>query len=278
MTTRGTWVVSQDSWHYKLYKTWLDYGGSNPSSYKENLCHYWRVVIFWALARWFVNREFKEKWWLRPVSIFGVTTIVVGSGILAYFFPLQMGIGVISLIAFVGLAIGLGFFSVWVTDDPERNRKWKRGVWIALCVLTFPIWIIPYLLVKLCETRPMIALGHRLKKIWNWFWDNDFWFDVPWGIYVIFTAIIASIIAATYIVGPIVLSWIGGIIVAIGFAMFVMWLVLGVLAPRVRNWILANKDQEKPKGTSTAKLAWGGVVAKKHKICPFVDILPKEGQ
>lgn len=46
-------VKDPSLWHAKLYLYWLATGGMNGPGYKENFCHYWRVVLLWAPRRWF---------------------------------------------------------------------------------------------------------------------------------------------------------------------------------------------------------------------------------
>lgn len=81
MTERSTWVIPTDTWHAKMYRQWLKFGKfKNPTyylnymdeePYRENLCHYWRVVLFWApinLVGWYLfsSRSFEPSDDKRP--------------------------------------------------------------------------------------------------------------------------------------------------------------------------------------------------------------------
>lgn len=49
---RSTQVVSAQSWHAKMYSYWRQHGVFKKDDYRENLCHYVRVVLFWAPIAW----------------------------------------------------------------------------------------------------------------------------------------------------------------------------------------------------------------------------------
>ena len=50
-------VKSSSVWHARLYLYWLKTGGQNREGYQENWCHYWRVVLLYALRRWLFTEE-----------------------------------------------------------------------------------------------------------------------------------------------------------------------------------------------------------------------------
>ena len=45
-------TINMGSWHYRWYAYWLVASGGNKPNYKENLCHYMRVLVFWAPLCW----------------------------------------------------------------------------------------------------------------------------------------------------------------------------------------------------------------------------------
>lgn len=45
-------TIKTDSWHYRWYAYWLERGRGNKPHYQENLCHYVRVLLFWAPMTW----------------------------------------------------------------------------------------------------------------------------------------------------------------------------------------------------------------------------------
>lgn len=44
--------VERTSWHFRWYSYWLQTGRANSLGYRENLCHYVRVLVFWAPITW----------------------------------------------------------------------------------------------------------------------------------------------------------------------------------------------------------------------------------
>ncbi len=52
---RSTQVVSAQSWHAKMYSYWRQHGLIKTKDYRENLCHYVRVVLIWAPIAWMYN-------------------------------------------------------------------------------------------------------------------------------------------------------------------------------------------------------------------------------
>lgn len=45
-------IIDIHSWHYRWYAYWLKEGRGTTPSYQENLCHYVRVLLFWAPVTW----------------------------------------------------------------------------------------------------------------------------------------------------------------------------------------------------------------------------------
>ena len=64
-------TIKTESWHYKWYADWLANGGGNAPSYKENLCHYVRVLLFWAPATWIDQHTFWDWGKLTERAFFG---------------------------------------------------------------------------------------------------------------------------------------------------------------------------------------------------------------
>lgn len=70
---RSTQVVKADSWHAKMYAFWQNHGLVKNQNYRENLCHYCRVVTIWGPLSWFVfGNLFSRK--VRPYV--AVTTLL----------------------------------------------------------------------------------------------------------------------------------------------------------------------------------------------------------
>lgn len=66
MNDRSMWVIPANKWHAKVYNNWLVFGifKAPVAGYQENLCHYWRVVVFWSwwtrLIVWLIERKTLE--------------------------------------------------------------------------------------------------------------------------------------------------------------------------------------------------------------------------
>ena len=61
MSDRSTLVVSARSWHGRLYTWWRAQGGFKTIGYRENLCHYWRVVAIWAPLKFFLVNSSNDR-------------------------------------------------------------------------------------------------------------------------------------------------------------------------------------------------------------------------
>lgn len=56
---RGEIRIRQSAWYHQIYLWWLAHGGQVREGYRENLCHYMRVILIWAPLLWF----FKTPVW-----------------------------------------------------------------------------------------------------------------------------------------------------------------------------------------------------------------------
>src|SRR3989338_1535980 len=65
---RRTLDISKDSLLWRWYMYWVKLGGEKPD-YKENLCHFVRVLCFWAPLRWFFMAHAKHAKVVSPWSI-----------------------------------------------------------------------------------------------------------------------------------------------------------------------------------------------------------------
>ena len=71
-------TIKTDSWHYKWYAYWLTHGRGNTPAYKENFCHYVRVLMFWAPITWIDQHTFWdwEKLTMRTmIGVFAVSML-----------------------------------------------------------------------------------------------------------------------------------------------------------------------------------------------------------
>lgn len=69
-------TIKTDSWHYKWYAYWLTYGRGNKIEFRENLCHYVRVLLFWAPMTW-IDRHTAWDWGVwTPRFVLGVIALI----------------------------------------------------------------------------------------------------------------------------------------------------------------------------------------------------------
>src|SRR5579863_5972824 len=112
MTERATLTVSTSSWHGRAYAYWRQHAKHKTVGYRENLCHYCRVVLFWAPFAWFMHAggEF-----IRPVTVFLAAVLV--AGVTAAFLLAPGGtlatLGVLAVAVALCGVLGLAF---WLTD------------------------------------------------------------------------------------------------------------------------------------------------------------------
>lgn len=133
---RSTWTIPQNRWHARIWAYWHEIAFfKNKRRYTENLCHYWRVVLFWgpvmAFFNWFLaggkpsdprNREDK----VPPVFFLAFGLILGTWGAIAF------SVGSIALGAtiFVGGPLGLAatiagaVFVAGKIDDYQRDRMY----------------------------------------------------------------------------------------------------------------------------------------------------------
>src|SRR5271166_5287519 len=120
-----------------MYNYWRTKARFKTVGYRENLCHYVRVVLFWAPLMW-VRRGRIVK---LPVWAYLVATaagVLIWAG-LTYWtdatVEVLMGVGAFLLI--VGVVVG----AVFVYDkNPKRVKK-------VAAVATVPLWGLVYLLI-----------------------------------------------------------------------------------------------------------------------------------
>ena len=77
--------IHTDSWHYRLYAYWLRLSGGNKPGYQENLCHYMRVLVLWAPARWV--RESEAHIPNRVIGLLLVSPLAFVLGLIAFTYP-----------------------------------------------------------------------------------------------------------------------------------------------------------------------------------------------
>jgi hypothetical protein len=110
-------VIDITSWHYRWYAYWLREGRGIVPGYRENLCHYVQVLLFWAPATWL-----DQHTPLGRIPVGGIYTgfllVATAGGILymlgwlIYFFVTDPMRGLLYLGIGVGVLVGMLLFAV----------------------------------------------------------------------------------------------------------------------------------------------------------------------
>lgn len=259
MSDRSIWHVSQDTRHYRLYKYWLDHHPTDlhdPNlGYRENLCHYVRVLLFWGPLCWFVTRTYftsKDTNALNPIR---PCTIVVGLIALAFlvwaviFHPLSLLIGILAGAGILALS-SIALWFLWkLDDDPVFAKACGR----------------PFRFIR----RMLTPVG---KFLHVWFFEK--YVSKYHGLSVGGLVLILLLLAGWIIWGlywwPIFLILPGGIA-----AVFAIVFLAYLIADYVWPWLKERLHIKPKEQTGFVKVASEYIAAKKHRICPFIE-LPEE--
>lgn len=124
-------TMKKKTWHYRWYQYWLTNGQGNSPTYREDLCHYIRVILWWAPITWIdqhtiINWDMVGKFILiGAIAIYAVAIIAM----LSYKFPTQMVLAGLSLGALiVSTVIIIGFF------------RWRQGKNFGIASTTSLAW------------------------------------------------------------------------------------------------------------------------------------------
>jgi hypothetical protein len=101
--------MSHDSWHARWYRCWIKLGGKQKYP-RENLCHYIRVLLFWAPMRWLFCGEVKE---VPPYMAVGVAIYAV------IFYASSIIVGV----AFTALVLTVVSVRLFKRRKPDRSKE-----------------------------------------------------------------------------------------------------------------------------------------------------------
>ena len=226
----GEMTVSRKSWHYRLYQYWQKTGGKNQYGFRENLCHYCRVVALWAPLHWFLYQKLWSLSVLRPWVIALVTMLLSTIGVTAAIWPaefwhvfgrilivLGMTIGIMLLIAFIMWAF------LWKLNVDDKVKAWFDRHEKTKTIL---------------EASPFVFLGVYFLGL------------LGLGFY--FHPLITGIVIG---------SLIGTVMLLIAVAS--LW-------ERYRKRAYATPKRPPTAIGEGVKLAWQYLMAKKHKVCPLI--------
>ena len=233
----GEITISADSWHYQIYQWWKNHGGSIKSNYRENLCHYMRVLMIWVPLFWFFLVPLYK--WIRPWMV--AAGLVWGIVLWQAGAPVRVTLYLATLLALMAISLILNEKGVQRFADrwfaPPLEWVWEHGLKSTLVWFLTTGWLVT------------IAV---LFGVAIWFGGTRFLLFIAFAI-----ALIVAL--ALFILG---LAWI--------CATVDTWLKHKIPSkPR-------QPKQPKQRGSSTLKVVVHYLAAKKHKICPWINLPPED--
>jgi hypothetical protein len=288
----GTLVVQPDSWHAQVYQYWRARGHLKTSGYRENLCHYVRVLVIWAPLMWFFRGQETQK--IKPWVYAAVPTTLAAVALSFY----RWTLGALDVLMWMGIFTGviivvLGLMFLF-DEFPERMQKTFK-------YLSFPIWGpcvgVLFVIVVCCELLDKYLITPYGPGVKRWFFGaHILWVVYPWSV------VAATVVSLSFYFEPGRSLW--GL-VWIGCALAIVSLLIGssIYADYCKHKAAARAiiESARPTGLSTsgpvkrpprakpiwilrllygiasgAQVAWHFASAKEKKICPFIVLAGME--
>jgi hypothetical protein len=244
--------MPQRAWHRRRYEYWLSNGGQKPA-YKENLCHYVRVILFKVTWMKFIRRRLYSTipLWVAPVAALAVVIIAAPF----YLWPSGAWVA-LKWIGFVAavLAVVIGLICAYAylyEKSPERTKR--IGKWI-----TSPIWIGPFLIIRALKWSAA-KVGPAVDRFIGWF------------VYDVYPLAITVGVPAVYSIYRWPHVWLRGLsIVGIGAllilgAITALIVIFGVASLVKKAW------RESIKETLSLSATYLDTKKKGSLICPFIE-------
>lgn len=258
---RGTLVVSTRSLHGKLYNFWRDHSEfkNAQSGYRENLCHYVRVVLLWAPIALFLHAHPKRLPFLRPAVIVGMVAALTGITFAIILNPGGTLLTALLIVCSAAVAFGLFFLAYYIDDHKVAIRTWFRNDGQGTRPLKFVLRVLgaPFKgLAWLFEHAERIG-GYQPVKRW----------DMPLGGYLFLAAVITGVTIGSFYNILVLVFAVGVIVLAalfVGLLIFADWL---------RDvWPTRPVGPPRQRDENIFKVGARFAVAKKGKICPFIEV------
>lgn len=278
MNKRGRVKVRPNSWHWRWYKVWSHL--SNKSRMSVDLCHYMRVLLFFAPWRWFWQYEYAEY-----TTPFTISATLSTAGALAWTtvaFPAQMVVVWLCvglIVGGLGLCLLLAMLIEFSAGFEDFCRNLVDKLTLGIYWLFSPFWGIALGAIKLWRWKLEPGLHFFFNKRLFFFSgpDGGSFAIQPWGL-----ALIAGWLAV-FAFFPLWVTVSTGGFVGLLFLIFVAALaVLTVWEKWLQPWgrirfkesaaKAAQKAMEKedaPPGFMS--IFWHFLVSKKHRICPLIE-------
>jgi hypothetical protein len=235
--------------------------------YRENLCHYVRVLLFWAPTMYVLHGRIKKLPVWVPVALFDLA-LFLWAGFT--FFPkptLRLVITVGILVGIVGLVV----LGVFIYDrNPDRIKKVAT---YGLVPLWGPLFCVLYALIWLYERNEK-----RLIRLRDWFFHAHVLRVVyPWTVAIAAYIAITAVFDLKLLIGTAEILGIGlGVgSVAVGLVLVADWLKERRATRRRVHNVVPIKHSAPARALGGAasgiKVAGHFAMAKKKGICPYIS-------
>ena len=259
-------VIGADTWHGRWYRYWLSLGGKQPK-YKENLCHYVRVLLIWAPLRWFFRGSLGKAritpWAVALIGAFftavGVSFFIWGRTAI-HVYLIGDGIAVAIVICLVLLGIGAE-----LAEDHNWDRKCRRF----------------FKKTGDQAERPFVwawsKIGKFVEATCRWFFTHSY--VVP-GLAPVTVCIVAGLTVFAILamhVFLIVLLAVGGAIAAICLFMGLIWSLFelndrGKLERLKKMWPWFRRFVGGTSETVKLGVTYANTKKQGSRICPFIEL------
>jgi hypothetical protein len=256
---RDTLTVSRRTWHGRLYHFWRDHSKfKNSSRYRENLCHYMRVILFWGPISVFIRWHPKRlPDFVTPMFTF-FSLLALGSfGYTMYTRPLDT-LEVVGVVLGTVLVLFLALLgSVYISDHIEDIKEW--WVWEGTAV------------------KPLKAVGRFFRAI------GRFIATVFGAIYRFLDRKVLKLPVGGWIA---IAIWLGACFIdisvlwstLIGLAVLALLSILGTIGYKIYEEVRELTRHRRYVKTVTKEegiisVGFRYAAAKKGRICPFIEVV-----
>lgn len=255
----GEVMVDQDSWHYATYNWWRKHSRGNRPGYRENFCHYVRVILIWAPLLWLFKVPLFKR--VRPWMIFTpgfIAGITVHGAMVNPKTTWNIWQVVLALLLVVALIFAAAGVIVYILYLLKISKKFRTIVTWILCPLWIPFYAVAWILVSLTERyAPIKVFGTFAATLITLCYVA---IGVTRGWQAALHALLFTVVATLEIIA------------ALAAIVFVALLVVLSVRGIYKSLTAPRRSLPKKQGGSTLKLIGQYIVARKRKICPLMIV------
>lgn len=248
-------TMGRNSWHARWYRTWVGLGGE-PPKFKENLCHYVRVLLFWAPLRYFLYQPIVR--FVTPAIATAAAAFIGGLTFVGLYWPGNFMRG----LTFTGIVLGLIVAAVAaVLGLFEWSERFPKGFKLFWRWVFSPLWGSALGLKLACKwaVRRTYFVRHAFV---GWYFYRFYFKVLNPSILTMLAALTAAFYLETDVmvkVLTVVGEWVGGVAIAALILMVLLW-----VKDRKGFWS-GVKDTVKLGATYMSTKKQGSL------ICPFIE-------